>query len=355
MSDHFELFSESRWSRAPGAGRFEMTSEPQEIGSRKNPAARLPEIDFAVVLSRAIESIEHDPAQLRNSVYEIARIKLEKEICQTHPAINSLEASRLTLALESAIEGVETIYSKHDELRALRSLHRLIESSEIRRSEMMTKPREPLLMVGQPAAQTAYGTRRITENRIAASSPDRGRAACGVTSAASFGARQSVRKSPAPRVPVIARRGASLKLERLLHWRHAAPLLRGAMVVIFAVALCAVLSQFGQLRQQAAAPQPAGQLRQQAALSSLSQPESAPMGPPSIAQIQDVAANFSDRRFADAVAQGVGFAPSHIGPHDVRVVPDEQPVKPPGGRSCTQTYKVPSESGGQVSINVVRC
>ena len=326
-----------------------MTSEPQEIGSRKNPAARLPEIDFAVVLSRAIESIEHDPAQLRNSVYEIARIKLEKEICQTHPAINSLEASRLTLALESAIEGVETIYSKHDELRALRSLHRLIESSEIRRSEMMTKPREPLLMVGQPAAQTAYGTRRITENRIAASSPDRGRAACGVTSAA------SLRKSPAPRVPVIARRGASLKLERLLHWRHAAPLLRGAMVVIFAVALCAVLSQFGQLRQQAAAPQPAGQLRQQAALSSPSQPEPAAMAPPSIAQVQDVPANFSDRRFASAGAPEVGFAPSSIGPHDVRVVPDEQPVKPPGRRSCTQTYKVPSESGGQVSINVVRC
>ena len=329
-----------------------MTSGPQELGSGKNFAARLPEVDFAVVLSRVIESIDHDPAQLRNAVYELARIRLQREARRSYPP---MEVRRLTLALESAIQGVETIYSRHDEMRAVRSLHRLIESSEIRRSEMMTKPREPLLMVGQPAAQTAYATRRITENRIAASSPDRGRAACGVTSAASFGARQSVRKSPAPRVPVIARRGASLKLERLLHWRHAAPLLRAAMVVIFAVALCAVLSQFGQLRQQAAAPQPAGQLRQQAALSSPSQPEPAAMAPPSIAQVQDVPANFSDRRFASAGAPEVGFAPSSIGPHDVRVVPDEQPVKPPGGRSCTQTYKVPSESGGQVSINVVRC
>ena len=150
-----------------------MTSGPQELGSGKNFAARLPEVDFAVVLSRVIESIDHDPAQLRNAVYELARIRLQREARRSYPP---MEVRRLTLALESAIQGVETVYSRHDEMRALRSLHRLIESSEIRRSEMMTKPREPLLMVGQPAAQTAYGTRRITENRIAASSPNRGRA-----------------------------------------------------------------------------------------------------------------------------------------------------------------------------------
>ena len=40
---------------------------------------------------------------------------------------------------------------------------------------------------------------------------------------------------------------------------------------------------------------------------------------------------------------------------DLQVVPDEQPVKPPAAPSCTKTYRVPSESGGQVSINVVRC
>jgi hypothetical protein len=56
-----------------------MTSEPQKIDSGKNLVARSPEVDFAVVLSRVIESIEDDPAQLRNAVYELARIKLIRE------------------------------------------------------------------------------------------------------------------------------------------------------------------------------------------------------------------------------------------------------------------------------------
>jgi hypothetical protein len=46
------------------------------------------------------------------------------------------------------------------------------------------------------------------------------------------------------------------------------------------------------------------------------------------------------------------------------VAPDEQPaypttaypyVKPPRSSCSTQTYKVPSEAGGEASVNVVRC
>ena len=280
-----------------GAARFEMTSEPQ-IGSGKNLTARLPEVELAVILCRVIESIEHHPAQLRNAVYELARIKLRKEVCRTHPPISSLEVRRLTLALESAIESVETIYSRHDELRSLHSLHRLIESSEIGWSEEIIKPREPLLIIDQPAAQTAEANHRP--------------------------------------------KGASLIVERLLHWPSVAPLLRGAMVAIFALALGVVLSHFGQIGRLAAPPSP-------------SQPESAPMAPPAIARIQDA---FSHRRFVDAGAPAVvgGNALSYSGHHDPStVVPDEQPVTPPGPSRCTQTYKVPSEGGGQASINIVRC
>ena len=51
-----------------------MTSQPQQIGSGKNLAARPLEVEFAVVLSRVIESIEDDPAPLlRNAVCELAR------------------------------------------------------------------------------------------------------------------------------------------------------------------------------------------------------------------------------------------------------------------------------------------
>jgi hypothetical protein len=272
-----------------------MISGPQEIGSEKNLTARLPEVELAVLLCRVIESIEHHPAQLRNAVYELARIKLRKKASRTHPPIS---LSRMTLALESAIESVETIYSRHDELRALRSLHRLIESSEIGWSEVTIKQREPLLIIDQPAPQTAEANHRP--------------------------------------------KGASLNVERLLPWVGAAPLLRGAMVAIFALALGAVLIHFGQIGRQAA-------------LSPSSQPESAPMAPPAIARIQDA---FSHRRFVDAGAPAVvlGNALSDSGHHNPSTVaPDEQPVKLPGPSHCTQTYTVPAEGGGQASINIVRC
>jgi hypothetical protein len=80
-----------------------MTPEPKEIGSGKDLAARSPEIDFAVVLSRVIGSIEDDPAQLRNAVYELARIKLRREAWQRDPPLNLWEARHLTLALEGLV------------------------------------------------------------------------------------------------------------------------------------------------------------------------------------------------------------------------------------------------------------
>src|SRR5262245_58202705 len=218
---------------------LEMTSGPQEIGSGKDLAARLPEVELAVILCRVIESIEHHPAQLRNAVYELARIKLRKEVSRTHPSIS---LGRLTLALESTIESVETIYSRHDELRALRSLHRLVESSEIGWSEVTIKPREPLLVIDQPVAQTA-----------------------------------EVHHYP---------KRASLNGERVLQWSGVAPLLRGAMVAIFALAIGVVLSHFGPIGRQAAPSSP-------------SQPETALMAPAAIARIQDT---FPHRRFVDAGA-----------------------------------------------------
>src|SRR5215471_6811081 len=188
-----------------------MTPEPQDIG-KKDRAPRSPEVDFAVVLSRVITSIEDDPAQLRHAIYELARIKLRREAWR-NPPTNLVEARRLTLALESAIERVETIYSKHDKQRALQSLDRLIESSEIDTREVLIEPREPLLMVNRAPAQTA------DDDHL------------------------PVFLTPA--------KGMPLNVERSSHLPGAAPLLRGAMVAIFAVALCVGLSQFGLLGKQA--------------------------------------------------------------------------------------------------------
>src|SRR5246127_3354203 len=132
-----------------------MISEPQEIVSGKNLSAKSSEIDFAIVLSRVIGSIENDPAQLRNAVYELARIKLRTELSQREAPINVSEKGDLALALESAIDRVETVYSKHDHLRVLQSLDRLTNSSEANASETI-EGRKSALIIGPPSPHTTH-------------------------------------------------------------------------------------------------------------------------------------------------------------------------------------------------------
>ena len=172
----------------------------------------------------------------------------------------------------------------------------------------MIEPREPLLIINQPPTQTADADHP----------PD-------------FLARA---------------KDTSLNVKRLLHWPGAAPLLRGALVVIFALALCAVVSQFGSLARQAP-------------LSLPSRAESAPTT--SAATARTHAAPTAHSRHPRFVAAGPpevawGDAPGDRGDHDPSTVrPDEQSVKPPRSSCSTQTYKVPSEGGGEASINMVRC
>jgi len=54
-----------------------------------------------------IDSIDRNPAQLRNAIYQLARIKLRTEARRENPAMNPPEARRLTLALESASVGTK--------------------------------------------------------------------------------------------------------------------------------------------------------------------------------------------------------------------------------------------------------
>jgi hypothetical protein len=183
-----------------------MASESQDIGS----STRSMEVDFAVVLSRVIRSIEDDPAQLRDVVYELARIKLRQEAWKRNRPINLLEARRLSQALESAIDRVETIHSKYDELRTLQSLDRLIQSSESGASEVTIEPRTPALIINQPPAHS----------------------------------------TAVDHLPVLTRANAIwLNIKWLLP--RTPPMLRGAIVAIFGMALCVVLDrQFDLLRRQ---------------------------------------------------------------------------------------------------------
>jgi hypothetical protein len=97
-----------------------------DVSSRDNAerTANVPAIDLSSVIARTIEEVRDDPAQLRNAIYELARIKLQKEAWASNMSI--LAARRLMLALETAIERVETISSQQDELLHSRSQSRLI-------------------------------------------------------------------------------------------------------------------------------------------------------------------------------------------------------------------------------------
>jgi hypothetical protein len=79
-----------------------MTSGPSQK-SAKELALTHPEVEFALVLARTIDSIKRDPEQLRSAIYELARQKLREQF--THE--DASEARRLTDALEVAIQGVE--------------------------------------------------------------------------------------------------------------------------------------------------------------------------------------------------------------------------------------------------------
>src|ERR1700753_3605611 len=69
---------------------------------QRSIATEHPEVEFALVLARTIDSVTSDPEQLRSAVYELARKKLQ-ELAHDDPS----EKDRLMGALEVAIAGVE--------------------------------------------------------------------------------------------------------------------------------------------------------------------------------------------------------------------------------------------------------
>jgi hypothetical protein len=73
------------------------------------PAAA-PEVQFALALSRTIEALREDPAQLRHTVYEQARTALWRDLARGDPEYGA----RLAEALETAIVGVEQFAALED-------------------------------------------------------------------------------------------------------------------------------------------------------------------------------------------------------------------------------------------------
>ena len=97
-----------------------MTSAIAPNNGSQSLASQSRNVDFSSVLSRTLQSIKDDPAQLRNAIYELARIKLQRECFLTVPPLTVLETRRLMLALETAIERVEAVSSQQDEVPTLK-------------------------------------------------------------------------------------------------------------------------------------------------------------------------------------------------------------------------------------------
>ena len=70
-------------------------------------------VEFALVLSRMIDAAHAEPAQLRSTIYELARVKFRSDVLRGDMAGDR----RLANALEVAIHGVETLSKREDDLR----------------------------------------------------------------------------------------------------------------------------------------------------------------------------------------------------------------------------------------------
>jgi hypothetical protein len=96
-----------------------MASDDEQADAVRQLATQRRTNDFSLVLLKTIESIKSDPAQFRNLIYEMARVHLQKEAWHQNPPMNILEMRRMMLALETAIERVETVSAERDGIPTL--------------------------------------------------------------------------------------------------------------------------------------------------------------------------------------------------------------------------------------------
>jgi hypothetical protein len=77
------------------------------------------EVEYALILSRMINTVKEDPSQLRLTIYEFARARLKIDTSWAEEP----ERKRLSDALETAIQGVEQFSARRDEKERLQPPH----------------------------------------------------------------------------------------------------------------------------------------------------------------------------------------------------------------------------------------
>jgi hypothetical protein len=114
-----------------------MKSEFPEVDHDRMVSPHAREIEFALILSRMINTATEDPSQLRLAIYEFARDRLKIDTSWADEA----ERERLSVALETAIQGVEDFSARREE----RQLARPIPSAQITsRSSPAESPHAPM-------------------------------------------------------------------------------------------------------------------------------------------------------------------------------------------------------------------
>jgi hypothetical protein len=88
-----------------------MNPEFPRIEQDKAVSPHAQEVEYALILSRMINTVKEDPSQLRLTIYEFARARLKIDT----EWIEGPERERLTAALETAIQGVEAFSARRDD------------------------------------------------------------------------------------------------------------------------------------------------------------------------------------------------------------------------------------------------
>jgi hypothetical protein len=92
-----------------------MKPEFPTIDQDKMVSPHAQEVEYALILSRMINTVKEDPAQLRLTIYEFARARLKTDTSWADEA----EQKRLSAALETAIQGVEQFSARRDDKERL--------------------------------------------------------------------------------------------------------------------------------------------------------------------------------------------------------------------------------------------
>jgi hypothetical protein len=122
------------WEGAADVGEVSATSATEDEANSS--------IEFALVLSRMIDAAYGDPVQLRSTIYELARVKLRKEVL---PGDVESEA-RLMGSLEVAIRSVES-FSRREQQHSRFPSPRSV-TAQIRQGDLAPPP---ILLIDQSA------------------------------------------------------------------------------------------------------------------------------------------------------------------------------------------------------------